>query len=692
MGTHPIFESDFDCLTDALSETYDMSTSTTEYYDENDQSRQTVRQVGRHGAVRGKKIYEMRGHQFTPHYLKQPTFCSHCTDFIWGVFGTQAYRCQKCLLVLHKRCYNYIGFDCPGVDNGHTGQMKAHDFRTHTYTHPTFCDHCGSMLYGLVKQGVKCSVCGVNAHKRCVDVFPNTCGLNHQEKRGRLRIKTQFEGNSLHVSIFEAKNLVPMDPNGLSDPYVKVKVLPDPKSETKLKTSVIKKDLNPSWNESLTLLISDSYLSNRLLVEVWDWDRLNTNDFMGSMSFGISELKKNSADGWYKLLSKEEGEAFHIPIEYSDDKNAEIQQKMAEMNLNEKMKNTKISKKSKENVLSGQSLNDYNLLHVLGRGSFGKVFLAQHKENNEYFAIKALKKDVVVKDDDVECVMCERRVLALQGKPPFLTYLHSTFQTPDRLFFVMEYVSGGDLMHHIQNLGKFKERHTVFYAAEIALALFFLHNRGIIYRDLKLDNVMLDSDGHIKVADFGMCKEKILELGQNTKTFCGTPDYIAPEIIAYMPYGRSVDWWSYGVLIYEMLTGQPPFDGEDEDELFMSIMDSSPKYPRSLSRDSVSFCKSLMQKNPKKRLGCDGMPAKGNADVRRHAFFVNLLPINWTRLENREVQPPFKPKDGKLTENFDKYFTKAEPTLTPTERIVINGIPQDQFVGFSFENDEENVK
>jgi classical protein kinase C alpha type len=152
---------------------------------------------------------------------------------------------------------------------------------------------------------------------------------------------------------------------------------------------------------------------------------------------------------------------------------------------------------------------------------------------------------------------------------------------------------------------------------------------GLFFRDLKLDNVMLDSEGHIKVADFGMCKENILAKDEFTKTFCGTPDYIAPEIIAYMPYGRSVDWWSYGVLIYEMLTGQPPFDGEDEDELFMasvlitylclfrfqSIMDSSPKYPRHLHKDSVRFCKELMQKNPKKRLGCDGIPTKGNQDV-----------------------------------------------------------------------------
>nr|XP_046177216.1 protein kinase C iota type-like [Oncorhynchus gorbuscha] len=292
---------------------------------------------------------------------------------------------------------------------------------------------------------------------------------------------------------------------------------------------------------------------------------------------------------------------------------------------------------------------------------------------------------------DIDWVQTEKHVFEQASNHPFLVGLHSCFQTESRLFFIIEYVNGGDLMFHMQRQRKIPEEHARFYSAEISLALNYLHERGIIYRDLKLDNVLLESEGHIKLTDYGMCKEG-LRPGDTTSTFCGTPNYIAPEILRGEDYGFSVDWWALGVLMFEMMAGRSPFDivgstdnpdQNTEDYLFQVILEKQIRIPRSLSVKAASVLKGFLNKEPKERLGCH--PQTGFADIMGHPFFRN---VDWDLMEQKQVAPPFKPNiSGEFgLDSFDTQFTNEPIQLTPDDDDAVKKIDQSEFEGFEYIN------
>ncbi|XP_067144213.1 putative protein kinase C delta type homolog isoform X2 [Centruroides vittatus] len=538
--------------------------------------------IGRRGAIKHQRVHEIKGHKFIAKFFRQPTFCAFCKDFLWG-FGKQGYQCQLCQVAVHKKCHDKILGKCP--ESGKESQVTLylrerfkidvpHRFRIHNYMSPTFCDHCGSLLYGIFRQGLRCEQCKVNCHKKCESLMPNLCGVNQKL---------------------------------LSEVLETVK---------KEKGSLTSKSPNSSVRPS----ISSSSLSSS---DSDDSSELNTDN----------NEESSNKDTTTRLRFKK------------------------------------------------YTIDDFNFIKMLGKGSFGKVMLAEMKGQNRYFAVKCLKKDVVLEDNDIECTMIERKVLALGSNHPYLCKLYCTFQNESHLFFVMEYLSGGDLMFHIQQIGRFDQDRARFYSAEIVCALKFLHRKGIVYRDLKLDNILLDNSGHVKISDFGMCKTGIKN-DRRANTFCGTPEYIAPEIIKGQTYNQSVDWWSFGVLLYEMLIGQSPFNGTDEDELFWSVCNEEASFPRFISKEAKHIISLFLIKNPERRLG---MPECAAGDVCSQPFFQV---INWDRLERKEILPPFRPrvKGPYDVSNFDCNFTLEKPVLSPIDQEILDSMDQEQFRGFSYTN------
>ncbi|KRX10725.1 Protein kinase-like domain [Pseudocohnilembus persalinus] len=336
--------------------------------------------------------------------------------------------------------------------------------------------------------------------------------------------------------------------------------------------------------------------------------------------------------------------------------------------------NTLYSYKKGEKV----TINDFNLLKVVGRGAFGKVMLVEKKDTKEVFALKSIRKEDIIDKDQIEHTKTERVILE-HCNSNFLVNLIYAFTTPEKIFFVTQFMRGGELFQHLKHSKRFDEYRAKFYCAQIALALGHLHAQNIIYRDLKPENILMDEEGNICLTDFGMAK--IMRKGELAMSFCGTPEYLSPEIITGIGHSSSADWWALGIFTFEMLFALPPFYSENQDFMFNAIQNEPVKFPNhtKVTEEAKDFILKCTDKDPRIRLGSK----KGIEDIKAHPWFSD---IDWELLAQKKVKPPFKPNIQNWENNFDEDFVKEEPinSFVPSNNQQIVDEFQEEFEDFSY--------
>ncbi|KAK5988097.1 Protein kinase C-like [Cladobotryum mycophilum] len=712
---------------------------------QNRDKRQVDLGLGRKGAVRQRKeeVHEMYGHKFVQHQFYNIMRCALCGDFLKYSAGMQ---CEDCKYTCHTKCYSSVVTKCISKSNAETDPEEEkinhripHRFQPFSNMTANWCCHCGYILPFGKKNCRKCTECGLTSHAHCVHLVPDFCGMSmavaNQILEG-IRVQKQRQQKSTSLSDKTLRSstskMSPTTTHSPSPSYSSASTgalppLATPSTDAAEAARLMyanqaspQRPTHPERTPSdLTAAAAASVAMSGTAINTsqrpsdygrpgYDLPQQPDPYAQQGGQYGAppqQHHKYNPADyanvnqGYpaqppaqarppvqqqpqSPLLVQQQQPQYQPPAPVVKPQSPEPPAPQRQPTGGAQAQRKALPSATDPGTGQRIGLDHFNFLAVLGKGNFGKVMLAETKRSRRLFAIKVLKKEFIIENDEVESIRSEKRVflIANRERHPFLTNLHACFQTETRVYFVMEYISGGDLMLHIQR-GQFGTKRAQFYAAEVCLALKYFHENGVIYRDLKLDNIMLTLDGHIKIADYGLCKEDMW-YGSTTSTFCGTPEFMAPEILLDKKYGRAVDWWAFGVLIYQMLLQQSPFRGEDEDEIYDAILADEPLYPIHMPRDSVSILQKLLTREPDQRLGSGPTDAQ---EIMSQPFFRN---INWDDIYHKRVQPPFLPsiKSATDTSNFDSEFTSVTPVLTPVQSVLSQAM-QEEFRGFSYTAD-----
>lgn len=703
-------------------------------------NRQFMGALGRHGAIREKKeeVFKQHGHQFVQKQFYNIMCCAFCGEFL----RYTGFQCQDCKFLCHKKCFQKVVTKCISKSSNDLDPDEAklnhripHRFDPVTNHGTKWCCHCGYILPWGRKNVRKCSECGVMCHAHCTHLVPDFCGMSMEMAN---KILTTIKSTRTPGKPLPPPPAAPLadQPNASSDASKFSSSTSDSKSDTLQNISDDEQEkyyasrLPTETKNQFQKPIESQYKPTGRRPPPNDLSKESTNDldqeksesydhdytFMSSKS---EEMKHGDLDIPESRGTKESNEPneptdmqidnpFANPIEndkshfdnfdYNNNNKIMVPEIPQKPEHKEPQADYQTQQKSEVPQSKGAvphkpkrrrrkiGLDDFQFLAVLGKGNFGKVMLAESRHTQNLCAIKVLKKDFIVENDEADSVTSEKRVFLTANKEmhPFLLNLHCCFQTENRIYFVMEYISGGDLMWHIQK-SRFSAKRAKFYACEVLLALKYFHDNGIVYRDLKLDNILLTTKGHIKIADYGLCKENMWHKS-TTGTFCGTPVFMAPEIIAGKQYERSVDWWAFGVLLFQMLLCQSPFKGDDDDEVFNAIEHDDVKYPISMPRQTVLVLQALLTKDPANRLGSGERDAE---EIMEHPYFQD---VNFDDILNCRIQAPYLPEVSSEHDysNFDQEFTSETPRLTPVETVLTSEM-QEQFRGFSHISDDAAI-
>lgn len=508
------------------------------------------------------------------------------------------------------------------------GVLAPHAFKLVHFSEFTWCKFCTKFIWGLGKQGYSCKACKYSAHTKCVKLVPNNCTKQEiKDPNSKKSIVTRNRFQNMHDLAGAMK---------------------EPKTGIELKD---RKQLLKTYSNSFVGQEAVDWMLSNLPIRDRDeavalGQRLLTSKYIKH----VSDAKKAFKDGE------------HLYVFEDLDK--------VEAMAKETMSTSDEAAADKSDIYStGVSLDDFELLVTIGKGGFGKVIKARKKDNQKIYAMKIMNKTKISGARQLQCLIAEKNIMLNDN--PFLIHLHYSFQTDDKLYFVMDYIPGGDMAYHLEMKQRFNEKEVRFFAAEIVLALEHLHSCGIVYRDLKLENILVDGRGHICLTDFGLSKE-LDSVGATTKTVCGTPTYLAPEVLLGQPYSNAIDWWSLGVVMYELFTGMNPFDARDFDAVLNNILHSHIVIPDYVPPVAKDLMEQLLQRNPQKRL-CSG--PTGSVEIQSHAFFES---IDWKKVMVKMVKAPYVPKGE---DNFDPKM--EEEGMEPPEG---KGTGQLDLDDFTFQN------